>query len=271
MLSYIAEMISFDFIQRAFAGGLLVSLCAALLGVVLVLKRYSMIGDGLSHVGFGALAVGTALGATPMYVAIPVVIIAAFLLLRLKNGSKIKGDAATAIISTSALALGVVVISFSSGANTDVYNYMFGSILALTREDIVLITVLSVVVILVYLLTYNKIFAVTFDEKFAASSGINVNLYNMVIAFLSALIIVVGMKMMGALLISALIIFPSLSAMRICKRFRSVTICAAVISVVCFTAGLTVSVLFDAPSGASIVLSNLAAFIILSVAGRVRN
>ncbi len=270
VLDAIFEMLSYPFMQRALAVGILVSLCAALLGVSLVLKRYSMIGDGLSHVGFGALAIAAVSNLAPLQVAIPVVVIAAFFLLRLSESSRLKGDSAIAVISTSALALGVLIISVGGGVNTDVYNYMFGSIYAMSREDVLFSVILSVVVLVLFVLFYHRIFAVTFDETFAKASGIRVNLYNMLIAALTAVTIVLGMRMMGAMLISALIIFPALTAMRVCKTFRRVVIAAAVISVVCFTLGITLSYLFDAPGGASVVLVNLGALILFSVIGAVR-
>ncbi|MDR1560060.1 MAG: metal ABC transporter permease [Clostridiales bacterium] len=260
MIDRLIEMFAYAFLVRAIAVGLLVSLCAALLGVSLVLKRYSMIGDGLSHVGFGALAIATAMNAAPLSVAIPVVVLAAFLLLRLSENSKIKGDAAVALISTGALAVGVMVISFTSGMNTDVYNYMFGSILTMSKSDVALSIILAVVVLALFVLFYNRIFAVTFDENFARAIGINTGLYNMLIAFLTAITIVLGMRMMGALLISSLIIFPALTSMRVCKRFISVTICSAAVSVLCFLTGVILSFLFAAPTGASVVLVNIAAF-----------
>ena len=269
MINEIMSALSFDFVQRALCGGILISLCCALLGVTLVLKRFSMIGDGLSHVAFGALAVATSLGFAPMYFTIPVVILAAFLLLRLKDNSKIKGDSAIAMISISSLAIGVIFISYTSGGNTDVYNYMFGSILALTKQDIVMITVLSILVLLMYIYTYNKMFAVTFDEKFAKSAGTNTDFYNMTIAFLSAIVIVIGMKMMGAMLISALIIFPALTAMRVCRTFKSVVITSAVVSVINFCIGMLLSIVYNTPSGASIVVIDLIVFAIFSIIGKI--
>ena len=233
MIDTIVEMFSYPFMVRAFAVGSLVALCAALLGVSLVLKQYSMIGDGLSHVGFGALAVATAFQAAPLSVAIPVVVLAAVLILRIKGNGKIKGDAAIALISTTSLALGVMVISMTTGMNTDVYNYMFGSILAMSAEDVRLSVILAGIVLVLYLLFYNKIFAVTFDETFAQATGVKANLYNTLIAVLTAVTIVLGMRMMGALLISSLIIFPALTSMRVCRTFRSVIINSAVISVLC--------------------------------------
>lgn len=262
MVDLLLEMFSYTFLLRAVIVGLLVSLCASLLGVSLVLKRYSMIGDGLSHVGFGSLAIATAMNAAPLEVSIPIVVLAAFLLLRLSENSKIKGDAAIALISTSALAIGVVVISLTTGMNTDVCNYLFGSILAMSKDDVALSIALAVVVLLLFLLFYNKIFAVTFDESFAKASGVRTGLYNMLIAFLTAITIVLGMRMMGALLISALIIFPALTSMRLCKKFSTVTICSTLVSVLCFFSGVVLSYLESIPTGASVVLVNIAMFLL---------
>ena len=224
MINEIISSFSFDFMQRAFIGGLLISLCCALLGVTLVLKRFSMIGDGLSHISFGALSVASIIGISPMKFTIPVVIIASVFLLKIKNNSKINGDSAIAMISVSSLAIGVLIISSTTGGNTDIYNYMFGSILALKNSDIIFIAVISLIMLLTYILTYNKLFIVTFDEKFAKSVGINTSFYNTLIAILSALVIVTGIKMMGSMLISALIIFPALTSMRLFKSFKSVII-----------------------------------------------
>ena len=270
MTETLFEMLSYPFMVRAFVVGILVALCSALLGVSLVLKRYSMIGDGLSHVGFGAMAVAAAANAAPLAVAIPVVIVAAVLLLRISGSSRIKGDAAIALISTSSLAIGVMVISMTTGMNTDVYNYMFGSILAMSQEDVALSVTLAVVVLVLYIFFYQKIFAITFDETFARATGVKSGLYNTLIAVLTAVTIVLGMRMMGALLISSLIIFPALTAMRACRTFRSVTIHAAVISVVCLAAGLLMSYLGGTPAGASVVMANIAALILYSLASVLR-
>jgi len=255
------EMFSYAFLVRAVVVGLLVSLCAALLGVSLVLKRYSMIGDGLSHVGFGALAIATAMHTAPLAVSIPIVVLAAFLLLRISENSKIKGDAAIALISTSSLAVGVLVVSLTTGMNTDVCNYMFGSILVMSHGDVVLSIILAAVVLTMFVFFYNKIFAVTFDENFAKATGVKTGLYNMMIAFLTAITIVLGMRMMGALLISSLIIFPALTSMRLCKKFKSVTICSAIVSVTCFLTGVIISYVKATPTGASVVIVNIAAFV----------
>lgn len=270
MLSIISEMLSYPFLVRALVVGTLISLCAALLGVSLVLKRYAMIGDGLSHVGFGTLAIATALNVAPLKLTIPVVIIAAFFLLRMSESSKIKGDAAIALISSGSLAIGVMTVSLTTGMNTDVCNYLFGSILSLSASDAKLSIVLSIVVLAVFIVFYTRIFAITFDENFAAATGIHTKRYNMVIALLTAVTIVLGMRMMGALLISSLIIFPSLSAMRVCKRFLSVVICSAVISLVCFMIGMIISYEWSTPSGASVVSVNIVIFLIFSAIGLIR-
>lgn len=270
MLEAIGAMFSYTFLTRALVVGLLISLCAALLGVSLVLKRYAMIGDGLSHVGFGALALAAVMNLAPLAIAVPVVIIAAFFLLRISESRKLKGDSAIALISTSSLAIGVMAVSLTSGMNTDVNNYLFGSILAMSDTDVVLSVVLSIAVLILFLLFYSRIFAVTFDEDFAHATGIHTGAYNILIAVLTAVTIVLGMRMMGALLISALIIFPALSAMRVCKSFKSVIIFAACISVFCFLIGLLVSYLFNTPTGATVVIADLAVFLLCCVAGALR-
>lgn len=263
-MNNILSAFSYSFMQNALIAGTLISLCAALLGVSLVLKRYSMIGDGLSHVGFGALTVAAALGISPLRFTIPVVIIASVALLRISENSKIKGDAAIALISTGALAFGIIVVSLG-GVNTDLSSYLFGSILAISEQDMILSIVLSAVVILMFVILYNKIFLVTFDEKFAAASGINANLFNIIIAILTAVTIVLGMRLMGALLISALIIFPTLTAMRLFSTFKSVIISSAIISVLCFFVGILLSFAFNLPSGATVVAVNIAAFLLFSL------
>ena len=243
----------------ALIAGVAVSLCASLLGVSLVLKRCSMIGDGLSHVGYGTLCVAAALGWAPMKVTIPIVILAAYILLRLSENSRLGGDTAIALFSTSALAIGIFA---SSKANpmTDVSHYMFGSILAMSRGDVIFCVILSICVILVYLLFYDKIFAVTFDENFARATGLNVPFYNLLIAVLTAVTVVMGMMMMGALLISSLMIFPAVTAMRLCRQFRHVVLTAVIISVSCFLLGLFLSLVVDTAIGASVIIMNLIVF-----------
>lgn len=265
MIEMIGEMMSYPFMVRAVVVGVLVSLCAALLGVSLVLKRYSMIGDGLSHVGFGAMAVATAFNFAPLVFSIPVVIAAAFLLLRISESSKIKGDSAIAIISTGALAVGVITVSLTTGMNTDVSSYMFGSILSMTDDDVVLSVILCICVLFMFVFFYTKIFAVTFDESFAKATGTRTGLYNSLIALLTAVTVVLGMRMMGALLISALIIFPALTSMSLCKSFRSVTICSVILSLVCFLIGITASYGLNTPTGATVVVVNIIALIIFKI------
>lgn len=264
-MSEIFEMLSYPFMTRAVIVGTLVSLCAALLGVSLILKRHSMIGDGLSHVGFGALAIAQVLGLAPLVFSIPLVVISAVLLLRLSESGKIKGDAAIAVISVSALSIGVIVISSFGGANTDLLNYMFGSILSMSQADVTISISLSVAVLILFIFFYNKIFSVTFDETFAKATGTKAALYNTTLAILTAITIVLGMRMMGALLISALIIFPGLTAMRLFSSFKGVTVCAAVLSVLCFLCGLTISYFFALPTGATIVLTHLVLLLVFSL------
>ena len=270
-MSELARMLSYHFMQRALIVGVLVSLCAALLGVSLVLKRYSMIGDGLSHVGFGALAIASAFHLAPLAVAVPVVVLAAVLLLRISQSSRIKGDAWIALVSSSALAIGVICVSLTTGMNTEVSSYMFGSVLSLSRPDAVLSVLLSLAVLLLFVLFYPRLFAVTFDETFARATGTRTGAYNTLLAVLTAVTVVLGMRMMGALLISSLIIFPALSAMRVCRSFRSVIVCAAGISVGCFLAGLVASFFLSTPTGASIVVANLLVFGVFSLLGTGRS
>lgn len=269
-MSEIMNMLSYHFMQRAIIVGVLVSVCAALLGVSLVLKRYSMIGDGLSHVGFGALAVASAFGLAPLWVAVPVVIIAAVFLLNLQQSGKVKGDAAVAIISSASLAIGVITVSLTTGMNTEVSSYMFGSILSLSRSDTVLSVILSSAVLALFILFYPRIFAVTFDETFVKATGTDAGFYNMLLAVLTAVTVVLGMRMMGALLISSLIIFPALSAMRVCKSFKAVIITSAVISVLCFIAGITASYFLETPTGASIVAADLIVFGLFVIIGKTK-
>lgn len=257
----LVQMLSWPFMQRALIAGVLVSLCCALLGVSLVLKRYSMIGDGLSHVSFGALAIAVALGFTPLYFSIPVVVLAAFFLLRMAGNPRWNSDAAIAAVSASSLAVGILVISCTTGMTTDVDNYMFGSVLAMSRADVALSVLVSAAVLVLFVLFYHKLFAVTFDESFSRAAGLNVDRYNTLLAVLTALTIVLGMRMMGAMLISSLVIFPALTAMRLFRSFRGVVLCAAVTSVACFCTGLSVSFIRSTPVGATVVCVNLILFL----------
>lgn len=265
MIAFFSDFFSFSFLLRALVGGSLVALCASLLGTNLVLTRYAMIGDGLSHVAFGALAVGMALSTAPLVLALPLVMVAAFMLLRLSDSSRVRGDAAIAMLSSASMAVGVIVISLSSGMNTDLYSFMFGSILSMSPSDLILALVLSLLVTSLYIFSYNKLFAVTFDESFARASGMRAGVWNAILAVLASVTIVLGMRLMGAILISSLIIFPPLSAMRICGSFKGVTLVAAASSLVCFVLGLFFSYALDLPSGPVIVLVNLASFILFSL------
>ena len=270
LFEMLGEMLSFTFIQRALIVGLLVSLCASLLGVSLVLKRYAMIGTGLGNVGFAALVTATALDITQLTLALPVVIAAAFLLLRINESSKIKGDSAIALISASSLAMGVIIINQTTGMSVHVCTAMFGSIFAMTRADLQIGVGLSIAVIILFVLFYKQIFAVTYDESFAKATGTKAEVYKSLLALLTALTIVLGMRMMGALLISSLIIFPALSAMRICKSFLRVVIVSAIISVSSFFVGMVLSFGYDLPPGASVVGVNLIVFLMLSCISFVR-
>lgn len=275
IIQTLSSYFSYPFVQHALIAGILISLCASLLGVSLVLKRYSMIGDGLSHVAFGAMAVGAILGVAPMWVTMPVTIAAAVILLRITSNAKIKGDAAIAMISVGALAIGYLllnVFSVSTNVSGDVCTTLFGStsILTLSKGDVLLCGALAVVVILIFIVFYHKIFAVTFDEGFASATGINAKLYNTVIAVITAVVIVLAMKLVGSLLVSALIIFPALSAMRLFKSFFSVIISSAVISVVCAVLGILIAILFGTPVGSTIVVANIIVFAISVGAGKLR-
>lgn len=251
----------------ALIGGIAVTICCSLLGVTLVLKRYSMIGDGLSHIGYGALSVAAVMNLAPLKIALPVVIIAAFILLRLSESSKLSGDSAIALFSTTALSIGILASS-KAGLTNDVSHYMFGSILAMSKSDVILSVILSIIVILAFILLYNRIFSVTFDENFARATGINASAYNMIFAVLTAITVVLGMMMMGSLLISSLIVIPTLTAMRICRSFKGVVLTAGTVSVISFLLGMLMSLLLNTAPGASIVIVNVAFFLIFSVIGR---
>lgn len=258
-----------NFLIYALAVGSLVALCAALLGTSLVLRRFSMIGDGLSHVAFGAVALAAALNAEPLYISLPIVIIAAFILLQASEKGH-AGDASIAILSTSALAIGVFIASVTS-ANIDLTSYLFGSILAISKEDVPMSIILCVIVLFLYMFSYNKIFAVTFDESFAKATGTKTSFYNILIAILTAVTIVLGMRLMGSMLISSFIIFPSLTSMKVCKKFKSVIVLSAVLSVVSVVAGIIISCAFDnMPTGAVIVLVNLAMYLVSSLVSLIK-
>ncbi len=259
---------SYPFVWYALIVGLLIALCSSLLGVTLVLKRFSYIGDGLSHVAFGAMAVAGIAGLTnDMYVVLPITVISAILLLRTGQNAKINGDAAIAMISVGALAVGYMMMNlFPSSANIsgDVCTTLFGStsILTLKETDVIVCIVMSIIVIAAFLLFYHKIFAVTFDENFMKAAGVKANVYNLIIAVITAFIIVLAMNLVGSLLISALIIFPALSAMRLFRSFRSVVICSACVSVLCAGAGIFTSIMAGTPVGSTIVVTDIIVFFI---------
>ncbi len=297
MFDKLAMYFSYPFVRYALIVGLLIALCSSLLGVSLVLKRFSFIGDGLSHVAFGAMSVATVVSVSlrsaaasdnavakwitdvinktnSMVIILPVTLIAAILLLKTGQNTKIKGDAAIAMISVGALAFGYMLINmFSASANVagDVCSTLFGStsILTLTEGEVWMSAILSGIVIVIFLLFYNKIFAVTFDENFAKATGVRANSYNLLIAVITALIIVLAMNLVGSLLISALIIFPALSAMRLFKSFRAVIICSAVISVICAGSGLIASILFSTPVGSTIVMADMAVFFLFCILSKI--
>ncbi|MGN1420950.1 MAG: metal ABC transporter permease [Eubacterium sp.] len=275
MLEKLSLYLEYPFVRYALIVGVMIALSSSLLGVTLVLKRFSFIGDGLSHVAFGAMAVATVLGMTNnMLLIMPVTVICAVLLLRTGNNAKIKGDAAVAMISVGSLAIGYLIMnvfSKSSNLSGDVCSTLFGStsILTLTKTEAWVCTVMSLAVVMVFIFLYNKIFAVTFDENFATATGTKANVYNLIIAVVIAVIIVLAMNLVGSLLISALVIFPALSAMRVFKSFKSVTICSAIFSVICSLLGILVSVLAGTPVGSTIVAADIIGFVLFTVAGKI--
>ena len=276
MIDQLRTYLNFPFVQYALIVGVLIALCSSLLGVTLVLKRFSFIGDGLSHVAFGAMAIAGVLRLTnDMLFVLPVTVLSAVLLLRTGQNTKIKGDAAIAMISVGALAVGYLLLSlFSTSANLsgDVCTTLFGStsILTLTQAEVWLCTGLSLAVALIFAFFYNKIFAVTFDEDFARASGTKAEAYNLLIAVVIAVIIVLAMNLVGSLLISALIIFPAMSAMRLFKSFKSVTICSAVLSVTCALLGILISILWSTPVGSTIVAVDIGAFLIFCTIAKIK-
>lgn len=267
MIEKLVSYLQYDFVRYALVAGVLIALCAALLGVSLVLRRYSMIGDGLSHVAFGAMTVAMIFSVTPLYVSLPVTILASILLLR-GDRAKLRGDSAIAMLSVSSLAIGYLLLNVFSKKTTnlsgDVCSILFGStsILTLKVSDVITCAVLAAAVVVVFALFYNKIFAVTFDETFARATGTKTSLYNLILAVTTAVVIVLSVNLVGALLISALIVFPALCAMRLFKSFKGVIVAAAVFSVLCTTIGILLSILYSTPVGSTIVACDLALFII---------
>ncbi len=270
-----SEYFSYPFVWYALIVGVLIALCSALFGVVLVLKRFSFIGDGLSHVAFGALAIATVMNVTNnMLIVLPITVICAILLLKTGKNTKIKGDAAIAMLSAGALAVGYLIMSLFSGSGNvagDVCSTLFGSfsIITLSSWEVILCIVLSLIVITLFILFYNRIFAVTFDEEFARASGTRASLYNLLIAVVTAIIIVLAMNLVGSLLISALVIFPALSSMRVCRTFKKVVILSTIISVTCAIIGILAAIIFSTPVGPTIVVCDIAAFFICFIVGKI--
>lgn len=276
MIGELINAFRYPFVIYALIVGVLIAVCSALFGVTLVLKRFSFIGDGLSHVAFGALSVATVLNISgEMFVVLPVTVICAVLLLRRSSGSHIKGDSAIAMLSVGALAMGYLVTNmFASSSNIagDVCTTLFGSMSILTLEfgDVVICSILSVLVIAVFVVFYNKIFAVTFDEDFARASGVRAGLYNLIIAVIIAVIIVLAMNLVGSLLISALVVFPALAAMRVFGSFRAVTICSVVFSAIAVVIGITASIIFGTPVGSTVVAADILGFVIFALFGSIK-
>ena len=264
-MEQIIELLNYPFVQRALICGIAISFCAALIGVILVLKKYSMIGHGLGEVGFAALSLAVAFNLPPLSFSIPLVVIASFIIMVISQKKGASGDVVIALVSTGALSFGIIVTSLTKGFNIDVCNYMFGSILSMKQSDVILSVVLSVILVAVYIILYNRLFMITYDEEFAKSSGINVTFYQFLISFITALVVVLGMRMMGTLLISSLIVFPAIIAKKITSSFKSLVILSCIVSIVCFVLGMFVSFFFNLPTGASIVAINIILLIITSI------
>ena len=261
-MEFLINLMQYPFMQRALICGISISLCAALIGVILVLKKYSMIGHGLGEVGFASLSLALALNLPEIYVAIPIVIIASFIILAISQKKGEEGDVAIALVSTGALAFGIIITALTKGFNIDVYNYMFGSILTMTIKDVIISMVLSAFLVITYIIFYNRLFMITYDEKYAKVCGINVTFYQFLIAFFTAVVVVIGMRMMGTLLISSLIVFPAIIAKKITHSFKGMSILAVIISVLCFIFGLIISAILNLPTGASIVMVYIVVLII---------
>ncbi len=275
VIETLSRSFQYPFVRYALIVGVLIALCASMLGVTLVLKRFSFIGDGLSHVAFGAMAIATVVGVSNnMLFTMPVTILCAVAILGSSRYAKIRGDAAVAMISVSALAIGYLLMNIfpsSSNVSGDVCSTLFGSMLILTlsKAEVIICIVVSIIVVCLFIFFYNKIFAVTFDGDFARATGTKADLYNLIIAVIIAVIVVLAMNLVGSLLISALVVFPALSAMRMFKSFRSVTICAAIVSVICALSGILISIVADTPVGSTIVAADIAAFLLFALAGKI--
>ena len=262
-------MLSFDFVKRALLVGVLVSVCAALLGVILVLKHYSLIGHGLADIGFASLTFALALGINPLLISTPVVILASFIIMAYSQKKGVSGDTAIGIAATTALAIGGIIAFMSKGFNMDVGEYLFGSILSLEKTDVYLSIALAITVLTIFIVLYNRLFIITCDEGFAKASGINVSMYQFIISFLTAVTVVIGMRIVGTLLISSLIIFPAVTAKKLAKSFKGMVIASAVVSVVCFLIGMFASTLLSMPTGASIVAANVIVLVFASLCEKI--
>lgn len=267
----IINLLTYPFVQRALICGIAISFCAAIIGVILVLKNYSMIGHGLGEVGFASLTLAMALNLPPLSVSIPLVIIAAFLIMLISQKKGESGDITIALVSSGALATGVIITALTKGFSVDVYNYMFGSILAMTWSDVILSVVLSLILIVVYMVFYNRLFSITYDEKYAKTCGINVTFYQFLISLATALVVVLGMRLMGTLLISSLIVFPAIIARKLTNSFKGMVILSAVLSVICFIVGVVLSFILNFPTGASIVAVYLLLLIITTIYNKMLN
>lgn len=256
-MSWLSEIFSYSFMLNAFIVGIAISICASLVGVSLVLRKNSMIGDGLAHTAFGAFAFAVVFNFAPIWFSLPVVILASFVILRISKNQKTHGDAIIALLSASSLALGTMAISVTNGINVDLNSYLFGSILSLNQSDVWLSIILAILVVLLYIFAHNRIFAITFDEEFAKSIGIKTNFYDIIFAIICSIVIVLGMRLLGALLISSLIIFPTITAMQFAKSFKAVIICATLVSIIAFVLGLIVSYLAALPTSSTVVIVNL--------------
>ena len=270
ILNNVFSMLAYDFVIKALIVGVCISLCSSLLGVNMVLKNKAMIGDGLSHVAFGACAIAACLNWAPLIVSIPIVVISAFIILKLSEKSKIHGDSLIALFASSSLAIGYIAIKLGD-LNKDLDSYLYGNIYMISTTELILTLVLTVVVIGAFVIFYNRIFSITFDEDFSKSSGVRTEIYNIIISILCAFTVVIGMKVMGTLLITSLIVFPVLSARQICKTYKHVVIASAIISVLCFVIGIITNLAVDLPVGATIVVINLIVFIILLVTRLIMN
>lgn len=265
----ILNLMSYTFMQRAIVCGIAISFCAALIGVILVLKNYSMIGHGLGEVGFAALSLAMALNLPELAVSIPLVIIAAIIIMIISQKKGESGEVAIALVSSGALAFGVIITALTSGFGTDSYNYMFGSILAINQTDVILSVILSIVLITIYAIFYNRLFLISFDEKFAKASGISVTFYQFLISFITALVVVLGMRMMGTLLISSLIVFPAIISRKLTNSFKGLVVVSAITSILCFLLGILVSFYMNLPAGAAIVLIYIMLLVIVNLVKKI--